>query len=1055
MIVLHAGVCDDQLLLWGETPAEPRALAPKRNGRKSTKDSHTPGLHPQPLPYDAGSEGLVAALQEAGLGSTADRKHTQTVIAWLPTIDNQPVASSPLIAEPPQSRKTPTVAPWTVTALPLTTAQAVGVLCACAGKPMLAPGVSVGKDVLFWATVMRFAGALVARQQFLPEVKEIPHSHPGPLPEGKRSYRACWKPVFIGADADRLAKLARTMPQACRALTREASSRPERPAASVLSDFTCGMVDYLDRFSVAPVEPVRQKRSPSFDSVHDQWLHALRSSEGTLKGDAAALAELAAQVREWQRPISISAATPFRLCFRLEEPEDNARANDRHGSDAWYVPYLLQATDDPSLLIPAQDAWNAKGSKAALLKRGGFNVREYLLSSLGQAAGICPRIEASLKMATPGGYALDATGAYEFLTEKAMALEQAGFGVMLPAWWTRKGTKLRLTARAEVKSPKLQARGGLSLDTLVEFQWQVALGDEHLSFEELKALAKLKQPLVRVRGQWVQMNAEEIQAALAFWKKKTADQTTVREVVQMALGAGKTPGGVAFGGVTATGWVADLLAQLNGQAAFEELPASPGFQGTLRPYQVRGYSWLAFLRRWGLGACLADDMGLGKTIETLALIQREWEAGSKQPVLLVCPTSVVGNWHKEAARFTPQLPVMVHHGVARAKGAAFQVEAQKQAMVISSYALLQRDFEILKQVPWAGVLLDEAQNIKNPETKQARAARALPANYRIALTGTPVENTVGDLWSIMEFLNPGFLGTQAEFKRTFFMPIQTNRDPEAVGRLKRLTGPFLLRRLKTDKAIIADLPEKLEMKVFCTLTKEQASLYAAVVQEAVPEIDSAEGIQRRGVILAALSKLKQVCNHPAQFLGDNSALPGRSGKLARLTEMLEEMLAVGDRALVFSQFAEMGALLRRHLQETFGREVLFLHGAVPKPQRDRMIERFQADGDGPPIFILSLKAGGTGLNLTRANHVFHFDRWWNPAVENQATDRAFRIGQTRNVQVHKFLCIGTLEEKIDEMIERKKDIAERVVGTGEGWLTELSTAELKELFALRKEAIGE
>jgi len=583
----------------------------------------------------------------------------------------------------------------------------------------------------------------------------------------------------------------------------------------------------------------------------------------------------------------------------------------------------------------------------------------------------------------------------------------------------------------------------------------VALGNEQLSFEELTALAKLKQPLVKVRGQWVQMNAEEIQAALDFWKRKAADQATVREGVQMTLGVRKTPGAITFAGVTATGWIADLMAQLDGRVAFEELPAPDGFQGTLRPYQVRGYSWLGFLRRWGLGACLADDMGLGKTIETLALIQREWESNGKQPVLLICPTSVVGNWRKEASRFTSDLPVMVHHGLTRTKSAAFKKEAQQQAIVISSYALLHRDFEILTQVPWSGVILDEAQNIKNPETKQAQAARALMADYRIALTGTPVENNVGDLWSIMEFLNPGFLGTQTDFKRTSFVPIQANRHPEAVGRLKRLTGPFILRRLKTDKTIIADLPEKMEMKVFCTLTKEQASLYAAVVQDALPTLDEAEGIQRRGIILATLSKLKQVCNHPTQFLGDNSALPGRSGKLARLTEMLEEIVAVGDRALVFSQFAEMGGLLRRHLQEMFGREVLFLHGAVPKQQRDRMVERFQADNGGPQIFILSLKAGGTGLNLTRANHVFHFDRWWNPAVENQATDRVFRIGQTKDVQVHKFLCVGTLEEKIDEMIERKKEIAEKVIGTGEGWLTELSTAELKELFALRKEAVEE
>ncbi len=424
-------------------------------------------------------------------------------------------------------------------------------------------------------------------------------------------------------------------------------------------------------------------------------------------------------------------------------------------------------------------------------------------------------------------------------------------------------------------------------------------------------------------------------------------------------------------------------------------------------------------------------------------------------MLLICPMSVVGNWQKEASRFTPDLPVMVHHGVERRKDAAFQEEARKKAMVISSYALLHRDFEILKDVPWSGVVLDEAQNIKNPETKQAKAARALKADYRIALTGTPVENHVGDLWSIMEFTNPGFLGTETEFKKTFFLPIQANKDPQAVERLKRLTRPFILRRLKTDKTIITDLPEKLEMKVFCTLTREQASLYAAVAKEAISEVDSAEGIQRRGVILAALSKLKQVCNHPAQFLGDNSPIPRRSGKLTRLTEMLEEIIEIGDRALVFSQFAKMGEILRKHLQETFGREVLFLHGSVPKKQRDSMVERFQGDADGLQIFILSLKAGGTGLNLTRANHVFHFDRWWNPAVENQATDRVFRIGQSKNVQVHKFLCVGTLEEKIDEMIERKKEIAEGVVGTGEGWLTELSTGELKEIFALRKEAIGE
>ena len=836
----------------------------------------------------------------------------------------------------------------------------------------------------------------------------------------------------------------------------DATEPPEMPSIAVLRRFVATLIDYLIRTAPSDASSLaarRRKNQLPFDSVHDSWLHALRSIDGVVEGDTADLAQLAVQVREWRRPIAVSVGSPFRLCFRLEEPEDTARTEKASG-DAWYVRYLLQPHDDPSLLIPVDEAWKAGGRKISALKRNGSNVREFLLSSLGQASGICPRITASLENAKPAGYPLDAAKAHQFLTEESIALEQAGYGVMLPAWWTRKGTKVRLAVRANVKSPKMQGGSGLSLETIVQFDWEVALGDRKLTLRELEALARMKAPLVRVRGQWVEMNAAEIQAAIDFWKKKGTEKATFRDIIQMALGTKDAPQGFDFNGVKATGWIGKLLKQLDGQAAFKELAPPKAFSGTLRPYQVRGYSWLSFLRQWGLGACLADDMGLGKTIQTLALTQRDWQTNGKRPVLLVCPTSVVNNWQKEAARFTPGLPVLVHHGAGRKRGAAFEKEAGRHAIVVSSYGLLQRDVKFLREVPWSGVVLDEAQNIKNPETRQARAARLLEADYRIALTGTPVENNVGDLWSIMEFLNPGFLGSQSEFKRNFFVPIQAERDPSAAERLKRVTGPFILRRLKTDRSIISDLPEKLEMKVFCSLTKEQASLYAAVLKETEETLESAEGIQRRGLVLGTLSKLKQVCNHPAQFLGDNSGIAARSGKLSRLTEMLEEVVEVGDRALVFSQFAEMGHILRRHVQETFGREALFLHGGVPKRQRDRMVERFQDEGDGPQIFILSLKAGGTGLNLTSANHVFHFDRWWNPAVENQATDRVFRIGQARNVQVHKFICAGTLEEKIDGMIERKKEVAEKVIGAGEGWLTALSNDDLREVLALSKEAVG-
>lgn len=389
-------------------------------------------------------------------------------------------------------------------------------------------------------------------------------------------------------------------------------------------------------------------------------------------------------------------------------------------------------------------------------------------------------------------------------------------------------------------------------------------------------------------------------------------------------------------------------------------------------------------------------------------------------------------------------------------GEAFVEQALASDLVISTYGLVRRDLEDLMQVRWANVIIDEAQNIKNPATKQARAARRLQADFRLALTGTPVENRLSELWSIMAFLNPGYLGSRAGFRREFSVPIERYQDPSVAERLRRLVRPFVLRRLKNDPDVIRDLPDKFEHKVYCNLTREQATLYEAIVQSGMSSLPRDEDngfMQRRGRVLAMLTRLKQVCNHPALFLADGSDVHDRSGKLNRLTEMLEEILDVGERALIFTQYAQMGFLLQSYLRDAFGEEVLFLHGGTPQRQRDRMLERFQEGGDAPNIFVLSLKAGGTGLNLMRANHVFHYDRWWNPAVENQATDRAYRIGQTRDVQVHKFMCLGTLEERIDALIESKRELADAVIGQGDDWVTELTTDELYDLITLRSEAV--
>jgi SNF2 family DNA or RNA helicase len=1009
-----------------------------------------------PSPYDAGAEALAEGLAAAGLKVAAGR--TEPGVIWLPSAHGRPAACDALLADASEASDETELAPWYVTCYQPKSAQWLDLLCACVGKRVLAPGVMVGYDLRYWTVAMRFGGGIVARQQFLPGVSER---------EGR--YRACWRPLLGGPDAERSGALSRAMPPVCRAMALERQPAPARPASAILSDFLEDVVDALVRASAGgalPQPPPARRRTASSAhlSLHDQWLAALSAPDGgILDGDRVALADLAAQVQQWWHPLTVTAASPFRLCFRLDEPgigEGAGPASDEGfftaSEQPWAVTYHLQATDDPSLLVPASDAWKMTGRKASVLKRGDFRPQEYLLSALGQASGICPPVEESLREKRPGGYQCDEAGAFAFLSESADTLEQAGFGVMLPAWWTRKGTKLRLSARAAVTDPGFQTPASLSLNTLVNFEWRIALGDETLSRQELEELARLKAPLVKLRGQWVHISRDEIGAALEFWRKKQGQEVTLRELIGMALGGAEAPGSIPVTGVEARGWIGDLLSRLEGGDTFTALDAPQGFQGALRPYQARGYSWLAFLRQWGLGACLADDMGLGKTVQTLALIQREWCAeGCPRPTLLVCPTSVVGNWQREAARFTPDMPVIIHHGTRRSKGKEFATAAEKCAIVVTSYALLHRDAAHFAEVPWAGVILDEAQNIKNPSTKQARAARSLDAEYRIALTGTPVENNVGDLWSIMEFLNPGFLGSRESFRSNYLLPIQTRSSSDAAMRLKRLTGPFILRRLKTDPTVISDLPAKNEMNVFCTLTREQASLYAAVTSEAERALDEAEDMERRGIILATLTKLKQVCNHPAHLMGDNSPLPGRSGKLARLTEMVEEVLGVGERALIFTQYTQMGEMLVKHLEETFGEETLFLHGGATKLKRDRMVERFQQDPDAPSLFVLSLKAGGTGLNLTRANHVFHFDRWWNPAVENQATDRAFRIGQTRNVQVHKFVCMGTVEERINEMIEKKKAVADKVVGTGEAWLTELSTAELKKMFALAETAVAE
>ncbi len=1036
MIVLHAiwdHAASAQLHIWGESSHLPIAVS-GRAGRPT--EGQKPLKHPFTLSQDALREAL-GELEGSLLARNAD---PGALTLCVPSTTTGPMPSPELILEEESEWQATTFKAWAITTLALDANFALDFLLAL---PDNAPrGMAFGASLRFWATAASFSFELLARQCYTPTIEATKQKR-------ETVYRAMWEAALASEDAQRVHTLSGMMPPICHAFL-----PPGQKKTSLLEEMLLHFLNHTidafvrTRISARELLPAQKNRRGKAPSLPEQWLYALASEDPTLTASAQELKKFSDAMHTWLSQLQPGESnSPFRTCFRLEAPSENDG-----GNIDWRVSFLLQANDDRSLLVPAQQVWKERSSTLTFLKRKFENPQERLLADLRKAS-----LEEGLKTARPEALKLTTQQAYTFLRESAPLLEQSGFGVLVPPWWQKPGA--RLGVKLKIKGTKTSS-GLLGLQRIVGYDWAVSVGDTTLSAQEFEDLVNLKLPLIKVRGQWVELRPEEIEKAIAFFQKKRRNgNMTLGEALRTGLGQETSEVGLPVTEIEGDGWITDLLGQLSGSAKISTIKTPSTFHGKLRPYQVKGVSWLAFLRQLGLGSCLADDMGLGKTIELITLLLHDREAanGASQhgPALLICPMSIVGNWHREVQRFAPSLKVMIHHGHERLSGEAFAEEAQRHDIVITTYALALRDKEHLALIDWEYVVLDEAQNIKNESAKQTQAIKSINGSYKIALTGTPVENRLSELWSIMEFLNPGYLGSAADFSKKFALPIEKYHNADRAETLKKVIQPFVLRRLKTDKAIISDLPDKMEMKVYCNLTQEQASLYEAVVKEMMEQIENSEGIQRKGLVLSTLMKLKQVCNHPAHFVGDGSSLPGRSGKLARLEEMLEEVLAAGDKALIFSQFAEMGGMLRHYLQEKLECEVLFLHGGTPKKQRDLVVQRFQDERRSAPIFILSLKAGGVGLNLTAANHVFHFDRWWNPAVENQATDRAFRIGQTRNVQVHKFISVGTMEEHIDQMIEQKKYLAESIVGAGENWLTELSTAQLKELFALSREAVVE
>ena len=880
-----------------------------------------------------------------------------------------------------------------------------------AGRP-------VRHSVRVWAAAAAAGVGLVARGRLLPTVGA----------DGTDVWRAG---PLDPADLSWLRELAAVFPPAAHPLA-VPGSRPMRLRSpeALIRDLWDAIADMIARSPAAP----RTTASPAFAAVEPTRVSDLTEWLADTSDGLSAGARLGLRIEATLAEEEATLAEEAEGGEGADGPEGPERVEGLEGVEVsaptFRLVLQLRSNADPSLIVDAAALWS---QPETVLSRFGPQAETDLLLALRRGAPIWPPLAEVLRQASPSVIDLDDDSLASLLGPAAEELAGIGIEVLWPSSMLDDGLKLRAVP---TPAPEKLTEAGFGLAALLDFRWQLTLDGALLDANEIAALAEAKRPLIRLRGRWVILDP----ALLDRLRRPPRTRMRTSEALGAVLaGSAEIDGETVT--VVAEGPLADLAAQLAGIAyAPQPLDPPPGLAATLRPYQQRGLAWLAGMCDTGLGGCLADDMGLGKTIQVIALHlhRREAKAG---PTLVVCPASLLGTWEREIGRFAPDVPVRRYHG-----GGRHLEDLAIDEVVLVTYGVVLRDSARLAEAGWGLLVADEAQHAKNPLSRTARELRAVPSRARIALTGTPVENRLSDLWAILDWTTPGLLGHLEAFTRRVAVPVERYRDAEATARFAALVRPFLLRRRKSDPGIAPELPRKTETDLFVPLTAEQVTLYEAMVRETMEAIETRQGIERAGLVFKLLTALKQICNHPAQYLKQPGPLEGRSGKLAAFDELTDVILAGGESMLVFTQYTQMGTLLRQHLDARgIGSE--FLHGGVPVPRREEMVARFQA-GD-VPVFLLSLKAGGTGLTLTRATHVLHYDRWWNPAVEDQATDRAYRIGQDHPVQVHRLIAEGTLEDRIAALLETKRELADAVIGSGEGWIAELSDAELAELVSLR------
>ncbi|MET8389775.1 DEAD/DEAH box helicase, partial [Streptosporangium canum] len=861
VLVIHGAWVGDRLALWAEDPAGPTPGASRAKVR--------------PHPFAAPAAGLADGLSLWGEAAVtaAGKAVADELTLLLPSSARSPLPSPESGAE--VTARQPKISAWRVPALLVEPGGALGLLGSVDEMTRLpaeayGPGESPdgglrtpapGASLRYLTVVAAYARSLVRHGRVLPQLVAEDDGH-----------AARWRPVLTGPHAARFRDLAAAMPPVCRAVTEE------RPSSHVLIEALAGLTDAAVRQAL-PDRLLGGRRPGLRSPLTDRWMAALTGEGAALPGLTRAEADkLAEPLQEWFRSAHLLDG-PARVCFRLTEPETGPGPDPGPGADLvaeyggrpaprrdgplWRVEFAVQSSKDPSLYLPAPLVWSGETAPGLPARP-----EETLLAGLGRAARLYPEVEKALRGPRPSELVLDTAGAFAFLRQAAPLLQAAGFGVQLPAWAGRTRLGLKLTARSKQTGPKAASGQGFGLHQLVDFRMDLAIGDEPVSEEELAELVRLKVPLVQVRGRWVELDDRQLDAALKAVERHRTGEMTVGEVIQEVVHGDDDA--LPIVAVDADGRLGDLL---SGEADRRLGPTTTpaGFHGALRPYQQRGLSWLAFMSDIGLGGILADDMGLGKTPQTLSLLLSERAADARPgPTLLVCPMSLLGNWQKEAARFAPSLDVYLHHGTARLREEELARRVGQADLVLTTYGTALRDRTALTGFTWARVVCDEAQAIKNSAAQQSRAVRSIPARTRLALTGTPVENHLAELWSLMEFCNPGLLGPARTFRERYQEPIERDGDETAAAALRRATGPFVLRRLKTDKTIISDLPDKMEMKIWCNLTPEQATLYQAVVEDMLTRIADSEGIERRGNVLATMTRLKQICNHPAHLLKDGS-----------------------------------------------------------------------------------------------------------------------------------------------------------------------------------------